>query len=227
MTITPVPSSPRPRWPVAVFDLDGTLVDTIALIVASYQHAFREVLGEEQDETRIRGWIGQPLIRAFSSAWPDQADALFASYIAWNRANTERLIRSYAGLTDVLAELTSAGVQIAAATSKLRAPALEAARLTGVAPHLALLVSLEDTEQHKPDPAPLLLAVDRLGAVPATAVYVGDAVVDVQAARAAGMGAVAVSWGAGDRDDLVAARPDVLVDTPHELRAALLPGGAS
>ena len=68
----------------------------------------------------------------------------------------------------------------------------------------------------------MLLAVQRLGGTPAEAVYVGDAVVDVQAARRASMAVVAVTWGAGARSDVVAAGPDVVADTVEELRAALL-----
>ncbi len=112
-----------------------------------------------------------------------------------------------------------------AATSKLLGPAEAALRLTGLDVYLSgpqALVTLEDTTEHKPDPAPLLVAVERMGGSVAEAVYVGDAVVDVRAARAAGMAAVAVTWGAGARADVVAARPDVVADTVDDLRAALL-----
>lgn len=211
-----------PRWPSVVFDLDGTLADTIGLIVDSYQHAFATVLGATEDEAVIRSWIGQPLIRAFRERSPERADELFDTYIAWNHANTERLIRRFPGVEELLADITAAGVGVAAATSKRRGSASEALRLTGLAAHVDVLVTLEDTEDHKPDPAPLLLAVERLGGRPSEAVYVGDAVVDVEAARRAGMGAVGVTWGAGTRADLVAAGPDVVVDTVEELRAALL-----
>jgi pyrophosphatase PpaX len=211
-----------PRWPVVVFDLDGTLVDTIGLILASYQHAFTTVLGRAEDETLIRSWIGQPLIRGFRSLAPEHADELYATYLAWNRANTERLIRRYAGMDVLLADLRSAGVRLAAATSKLRPPAADALRLAGLDAYLDALVTMEDTEAHKPDPAPLLLAAERVGGSVGAAAYVGDAVVDVRAAQNAGMAAVGVTWGAGTREALVGARPDVVADTVDELRAALL-----
>ena len=214
--------SPPARWPVVVFDLDGTLVDTIGLIVASYQHAFSTVLGREEDEAMIRSWIGQPLIRGFRAIDAGHADELLSTYLAWNHANTERLIRRYAGIDTLLADLTAAGVRVAAATSKLRGPAQEAVRLTGLTAYLDVLVTMEDTDAHKPDPAPLLLAVDRLGTGPGDAVYVGDAVVDVRAARNAGMAAVGVTWGAGTREAVVGSAPDAVADTVDELRAVLL-----
>jgi hypothetical protein len=98
-----------------------------------------------------------------------------------------------------------------------------AADLTGLSSHLDVLVTMEDTVLHKPDPEPLLLAVNRLGATPTGAVYVGDAIVDVQAARNAGMAAVAVTWGAGVREQLEAMAPNIVAETVDDLREALLP----
>jgi len=216
-----------PRWPVVVFDLDGTLVDTIGLIIASYQHTFTTVLGVHEDEARIRAWIGQPLIRAFREVSPERADELHATYLAWNHANTERLIRRYPDVDSVLARLLAGGVRVGVATSKLREPALTALRLAGLDHHVGVLVTIEDTDRHKPDPQPLLCAAERLGAVPEEAVYVGDAVVDIQAARNAGMAAIGVTWGAGTWDAVRDAQPDVVVDTVGQLLEALLPGAAA
>jgi len=190
----------RPRWPCVVFDLDGTLVDTIGLIVDSYQYAFETVLGSLEDESRIRAWIGQPLIRAFREASPQDAERLYETYLEWNHANTERLIRRYPGIDRLLRDLNGAGVAVAAATSKRRASAEMAADLTGLSSHLDVLVTMEDTVLHKPDPEPLLLAVNRLGATPDQAVYVGDAIVDVpgRTQRRDGSGGGHLgSWGAG------------------------------
>lgn len=217
----------RPRWPVAIFDLDGTLADTVDLIVQSYQHAFRTVIGREEDPDIIRSWIGRPLIEAFHDHSPEHADLLFTTYLAWNHANTERLIRSYDGVRGLLGELAAAGVKVGVATSKLTAPARQAMDILGLSPHIPVLVALEDTDVHKPQPQPLLLAAERLGERdPSRAVYVGDAVVDVLAGKAAGMSTVAVTWGAGERSALDAVRPDGLATTAAELRDLLLPQAA-
>ena len=216
------PDARRPSWSTVVFDLDGTLVDSIGLIVASYQHAFRTVLGHEQDEARIRAWIGQPLIRCFQEASPEHADALFATYTEWNEANTERLLRPYAGVAALLRELTAAGAAVACATSKRAEPAAWALRLTGLTDLVPVLVTMEDTPRHKPDPAPLALAVARCAGVAADAAYVGDAVVDLQAARAAGMVGVGVAWGAGERAELEAAGPYAVAGSVGHLRSILL-----
>ncbi len=211
-----------PRWSTAVFDLDGTLADTINLIVESYQYAFRTVIGREEDPDVIRSWIGRPLIGAFRDHSPEHADELYDTYLKWNADNTERLIRDYDGVVAVLADLRAAGVAVGVATSKRRESAEQAMGILGISEHVEVLVAMEDTERHKPDPTPLLLALERMGRSANGAVYVGDAVVDVLAGKAAGMDTVAVTWGAGLPEPLEAVRPSALVTTADELRSTLL-----
>lgn len=214
----------RAAYETVVFDLDGTLVDTIGLIVASYQHAFRTVLGHEEDERRIRAWIGQPLLRCFQEASPERADELFAAYTEWNEANTARLVRGYAGVPGLLGDLAAAGVRVAVATSKRRPPALWALELTGLTTLVPVVVTMEDTSVHKPDPTPLLLAVAKAGGEAGRAAYVGDAVVDLRAAHAAGMAGIGVLWGAGEEQALRAEGPAAVCADVATLRAVLLGG---
>jgi pyrophosphatase PpaX len=211
-----------PRWSTAVFDLDGTLADTINLIVESYQHAFRTVLGREEDPDVIKSWIGRPLISAFRDHSPEQADELYATYLQWNWDNTERLLGTYDGVVDVLGDLRAAGVHVGIATSKRRESAQQAMDILGISQHVDVLVAMEDTDRHKPDPTPLLLALQRMGRSSNAAVYVGDAVVDVLAGKAAGMDTLAVTWGAGLPEALHAVRPTAVASTATELRSAFL-----
>ena len=212
----------RPRFQTVLFDLDGTLADTIPLIVASYQHAFRTVLAEEVDEARARAWIGRPLLPALLEEAPDHGHDLDRTYREWNLANTARLIRRYDGVPEMLLALAEAGVRTAVATSKRRETARLALEGVGIDHLVDVVAGLEDTTRHKPEPDPLLHAAASLGVEPADCVYVGDATVDVLAARAAGMAAVAVTWGAGDRAALEATEPDAVFDTVAALTAYLL-----
>ncbi|WP_342371798.1 HAD-IA family hydrolase [Propioniciclava soli] len=214
--------SSTPRWPHVVFDLDGTLVDTIALIVASYQHAFTTVLGHEWDEAEIRSWIGQSLIGAMRQASPEKADEIFAAYTSWNEENTERLVAQYPGVNELVRDLVAAGVRIGVATSKRAEPAQRALQLVGLDDVVPVLVHHDSVDEHKPSPKPLLAALDALGARPEDSVYVGDAAVDMLAARNAGMAGVAVTWGAGTPDAIADAKPLITCTTADELRSALL-----
>ena len=213
-----------PRWQTILFDLDGTLADTIPLIVASYQHAFREVRGEEIDEVRARAWIGRPLLDALLEADAEHGHELDRAYREWNLANTSRLIRRYAGVPEMLGALTEAGAAVHVVTSKRRLTARLALEAVGIDHLVDVVGALEDTTRHKPEPDPLLEAARRLCIDPTSAVYVGDATVDVLAARAAGMAAVAVTWGAGERDALAATGPEAIFDDVGDLTAYLLGG---
>jgi pyrophosphatase PpaX len=214
--------TPPARWPAVLFDLDGTLANTIPLIVASYNHALSSVVGQTLPEEEIKSWIGRPLVETFD-AWPEHQVELDRIYRAWNLANHDDLIQEYAGVPALLADLAAAGVARGVVTSKRRSTAAAALQAVEIAEWVEILAALEDTDRHKPHPEPLLLGAARLGADPSVCVYVGDAVVDVVAARAAGMAAVAVTWGAGQPDQLKAAEPDFLVETVEDLRLVLLP----
>lgn len=217
------PAGLLPRWETVFFDLDGTLADTIPLIIASYQHAFREVLGVEVEEAAARSWIGRPLLPALLEEAPEHGHELDRVYREWNLANTERLIRAYPGIPGLLDRLGEAGARTAVVTSKRRETAALALEHVGISGRIEVVAGLEDTTAHKPDPAPLRHGARILGVDPAACVYVGDATVDILAARAAGMAAVAVTWGAGLRADLAAVEPERVCESVEELLEVLLP----
>lgn len=208
------------RWPCVIFDLDGTVADTIDLIMSSYEHALKSVLGIEVAPSVIRSWIGRTLQATFAADWPEHAAELVAAYRSWNEVNAPAMITAYPGVPELVGELAAAGIAAGVATSKRRSAAVDTLRFAGI--DLAVIVAAEDTTSHKPDPEPLVLARERLGMTTEPTVYVGDALVDVRAARAAGMDAIAVTWGAGEPDALIGAAPTALASTVAELRALLL-----
>lgn len=206
-----------------LFDFDGTLVDTTELIYQSLRHATKEVLGREPSRETLMANVGQPLpgqmavlVRNEADGSRDEArlvEELLETYRIHNQEHHETLIRKFPGVEEPLARLRRAGVKIAVVTSKRR-PSVEMAIQTF--PELGEIsdyfVTMEDTEEHKPRPAPLLKGLEILGDIPvAEAAYVGDSPHDVEAARAAGLMSVAVSWGAFSEEALRAAGPDHLV----------------
>jgi len=209
-----------PRWPVVLFDFDGTVINTVDLIVASHQHAFSTVLGHPWDEAEIRTWIGRPLLDALRDVVPDRADELFTAYYEWNHQHLD-LAANYPGVPELLWDLVAAGVRTGVVTSRRRESTVDMLARVGLTGLLPVLVAGDDMDEHKPAPGPILKGLDLLGAEPADAAYVGDALVDLRAARAAAVTSVAVTWGAGDSAALAAAA-DHVATTPAELRALLL-----
>ncbi|MGC3953790.1 MAG: HAD-IA family hydrolase [Propionicimonas sp.] len=210
------------RWSCVLFDLDGTVADTIDLIMSSYEHALKSVLGVEVDRSVIRSWIGRTLRVTFETGWPEHVDELIAAYREWNNAHLATMVTAYDGIPELVSDLTTAGIVTGVATAKNREVAIDSLLVAGI--DLPITVAAQDTTRHKPDPAPLLLAQHRLGMTTEPTVYVGDALVDVAAAKAAGMDAIAVTWGAGEPDALVAAEPTAVASTVGELRSILLGG---
>jgi pyrophosphatase PpaX len=214
-------SGPDRPWEAVLFDFDGTLADTVPLIVESFRHTLSPTDGE-LDELQIRSWIGRVLVDVLEERHPGRGEELVRRYREHNLAHHDTLIRTVPGAADLLLELQGRGVPVAVVSSKSHATVRRGMRVTGL-PEVEHVVGLEDTAAHKPDPGPLLEGARRLGVDPAHAVYVGDALVDVLAARAAGMASVAVTWGAGTRE--VLARADHVVDDVRQLRDVLLVGG--
>jgi pyrophosphatase PpaX len=212
----------RGGYDPVLFDLDGTVIDSVALIRESHRHAVRTVLGADLPDAVLVQNVGRPLIDQMRAFSPQRAEELLETYRTWNHAKTRELLRAFPAIEEVLGTLRESGRQLGIITSKSR-PTVDLA--FGVLPIEGLfdvVVTTEDTVRHKPDPAPVLHALELLGRTAERACYVGDAPFDLQAARAAGVGAIGVTWGFFSRETLEAQEPDLIVDTPHELLEAVL-----
>lgn len=206
-----------------LLDLDGTVIDSVALIRESHRHAVRTVLGQELADERLVANVGRPLIEQMRAFSPERAQELLDVYKEWNHAHTAELLLAYEGLEDALRTLRAAGVRLGVVTSKSH-PTVDLAWrvLPTLEACFEVVVAAEDTHRHKPDPEPVRLALERLGAGANGACYVGDSPFDLRAGRAAGIATIAVTWGFFARDDLEAEDPDVIVETPGELVRACL-----
>ena len=210
------------RFPTVLFDLDGTVVDSGAIILASMRHATREVLGREYSDEELLRTVGGPGLEAqMQTIDPERADELVDVYRAHNIPLHDGL-EACVGMGDVLARLHDEGRRLGVVTAKRRDTAELAFATVPLGHFFEVIVGGDETERHKPDPEPLLLGAERLGADPAQTAYVGDSPFDVLAARAAGMYAVAVTWGRiHDRSKLEAAAPDAIVEAAEELLGVL------
>ncbi len=206
------------RWDAVLFDVDGTLIDSVPFIVESFQYAYRRHLGQPQDEAQILAGIGMPLEEAFSSWPPELARALMTTYLEYNHAYLHEGIGIFYQVPPVLDHLCHVGLPLGIVTSK---------RLTALRPTLQdfdlerffnVIITKEDTTRHKPHPDPLLEAMRRLGLQqPARVLYVGDSIHDLESAVRAGCQPVMVGWTRMPRQPLEQAHSAIWIEYAADL----------
>ncbi|MBX7118645.1 MAG: HAD-IA family hydrolase [Gemmatimonadaceae bacterium] len=203
-----------------LFDLDGTLIDSIGLLVASMEYAYEgRAIVPPRDEW-IAG-IGRPL-DAMLGQWADgeeDVQRLRARYREFQFANHDAMTTAYPGVIETLRALRADGHRMAVVTSKLSVGAHKSLAFLGIADCFDTVVGLEATTRHKPEPEPVLLALERLGGVPpAEALFVGDSTHDMHAGRAAGVATAAATWGPFSRASLASAEPTFWLESFPDVR---------
>jgi len=218
------PKRRQPPRPAAVlFDLDGTLIDSITLILGSMRHAFAKCERAIPSDDEWLTGVGIPLRTMFQRYAPEdgETDQLIAAYREHQLANHDSLVRCYDEVPQTLAALARAGHPLAVVTSKGDVLARRGLELVGIAEHFATIVSCDSCTRHKPHPEPVLTALERLGYEPEEALFVGDSVHDIEAGNAAGVKSVAALWGPFSREQLAVARPDRFIERIADLLQVL------
>ena len=229
------------RIGMVAFDLDGTLVDSVADVAHALNQMLREVDLPAPSGDKIRAWVGdgvRRLVKRALTGTPDgEPDAALyqRGLVTFRRAYGAHLAvetRLYPGARDVLRLLRERDCAIACITNKaaeFTEPLLEALALRS---YFGVVLSGDSLTQRKPHPLPLLHAARQFGVTPQQACMVGDSRNDILAARAAGFGAVGVRYGYGR--DLSVLKPDAMLDSLAELppllekwAAGLAPASAS
>jgi pyrophosphatase PpaX len=206
------------RYPTVLFDLDGTLVDSGAIILASFKHAARTVLARDVEEEQIGALVGgSNLYDQMRTLDPAHVDELVRVYREHNRPLHDKL-EAFDGVEALMETLSRQGRKLGIVTAKGRQTVDLAFAVLPLEQYFAVVVTADMTERHKPDPEPVLKALELLGSEPETAAFVGDSPYDVGAGKAAGVFTVGVSWGKIHPDErLREAGADVVVHSPAEL----------
>lgn len=205
-----------------LFDLDGTLIDTIDLILRSFQHATEALLQKKLPDKVLLQNVGQPLLTQMKAFSEEMAEELTTTYREHNIVHHDKMIKSYPKTEYVLEELKKREVGMAVITSKGRELTERGLKILTMRHYFEVVITADDTEKHKPDPQPLMLALSKLNAKPEDAYFVGDSPFDMRAGKSAGTITVAALWGAFDMSELQPEKPDfVLRDISEVLN---LPG---
>jgi len=205
-----------------LFDLDGTIIDSIDLILRSYRHTMAQHRANEPmppDDMWIQG-LGTPLWAQFGQITDDkeEIEAMVQTYRTYNLTHHDALVQPYEGIVDEIRRLKQHRKRLGVVTSKLRDGAMRGLRVSGLEQTFDLVVGCDDVTHSKPHPEPVLKAIAKLGVTAAETVFVGDSRHDMESGRAAGVKIAAVLWGPFDRAHLEDLAPDYWLEKPHDLR---------
>ena len=204
-----------------LFDLDGTLIDSVRLILDSYHYTTRKHgLPHRTDAEWLVG-LGTPL-RAQFAPYADRAERmaeLIASYREYNLSHHDAQVTAYPGVVDAVRALVGRGVQLGLVTSKNRSGAERGLRVIGLDGVFSVIVGSDDVTHAKPHAEPVLKALELIGGAAGSTVYIGDSTHDMESGRAAGVRTAAVLWGPFSRKDLARTAPDYWLERPEEMLA--------
>jgi pyrophosphatase PpaX len=212
------------KYRYVLFDLDGTLLDTNELIIRSFEYTLEKFYPGRYTRTDILPLMGQPLIQQMefyagedAARLENHVQQMVDTYREYNIAMHDQYVALFPHVSEVLATLHAEGVRLAVVTSKMRKTAQMGLDLFLLTPFFEAIVAVEDTEKHKPDPEPLLLAMDKLGAERERTIMVGDSPYDLLGAKAAEVASCGVAWSLRGREALAELKPDYIIDDMREL----------
>lgn len=203
-----------------LFDFDGTLANTIDLIVAAFEYSCQKILGIKPPREAIINTIGLPLADAFVvlTNAPNKLTELRAAYGQFNNEHHDSMIEPIPGVEALLIKLKQRGLKIAVVTSKKPPMLQRGLDCLNLTQYIDATVTVLDTEFGKPHPAPVLLGCEKLGLKPQECVCVGDSPYDMQSGRAANTITAAVKYTAFALDKvLLEGVPDFVIDEPEAL----------
>lgn len=213
----------KPARPFAVlFDLDGTLIDSIALLLKCVHHTFEGRTPAPTDEEWVAG-IGTPLAKQLAPFATSEAEVaeLTNRYRTYQREQHDKLTSAFPGVLDTVAELSRRGHPMGIVTSKSNEMMHRGLSWTGLDEYMKTTIGMDSCKIHKPEAFPVLLALEELRYSPEEAVFVGDSPHDILSGNAAGVTSIAALWGPFSRAQLESAKPDVYIDRIEDLLPAL------
>lgn len=177
-----------------LFDFDGTLLDTNELIIQSFQFVLDAHYPGKFTRAHILPFMGPTLRESFLSVDPSKTDQLIEEYRSWNLENHDRLCTEFDGVKETLRKLKKRGLKMAIVSTKRNNMVWKGLDLLNIGDLFDTVIGLDDVNNPKPDPEPILLALERLGSTPEESIMIGDNYHDIVGGKNAGVRTAGVAW---------------------------------
>lgn len=200
-----------------LFDLDGTLVDTNELIVQSFLHTLEKYYPGKYKREDVLPFMGPTLYETFGPMDPEKTEEMIQVYREFNHAQHDVLVKEFEGVFETVQALHEKGYKLGIVTTKILYTALKGLQLTRLEPFFEVVVAMDHVEKTKPDPEPILKALDQLQSKPEEAIMVGDNYHDIEGGKNAGTKTAAVAWSLKGEDFLNKFQPDYMLQNMRDL----------
>ncbi|SDZ34465.1 pyrophosphatase PpaX [Evansella caseinilytica] len=200
-----------------LFDLDGTLINTIELIIASFLHTMETYYPGKYRREDVVSFIGPPLSETFMNLDPSKVDEMTKTYRAFNHEKHDELVKEYKGVLATIEQLHEHGYKMAIVTTKRRDTAVRGLKLMEMDKYFDVVITLDEVENYKPHPEPLERAMEALHSVPEKTLMIGDSRHDIIGGKNAGTLTAGVAWSIQGKEKLQSYHPDMMLETMPEL----------
>lgn len=200
-----------------LFDLDGTLINTNDLIIESFLHTLNHYYPDRYRREDVLPFIGPPLIDTFKSIDEERVEEMVARYRKFNHEQHDILVKEYETVYDTVKTLHEKEFKIGIVTTKIRQTVNMGLKLTKLDSFFDVIVTLDDVENAKPHPEPILKALSQLNAKPEEAIMVGDNHHDIEAGKNAGTKTAGVSWSLKGLEYIQSLHPDYILNKMSDL----------
>lgn len=204
-----------------IFDFDGTLADTGKAILLTLSQTLARLDQKPPSQEELRSYIGMPLAKIFENACHSHDVELIASAVHLYRrdfpANCKDNIRLYPGVKESLGRLRQEGKILAIASSREKNSLLSLINQLGIFSDFSIICGEQDVARHKPEPDLADFILEKCGLAAKNAMFIGDTVFDIQCGKAAHMLTCGVSYGNHNREELLKAGADYIIDKFPEL----------
>lgn len=213
------------NYDTVIFDLDGTLLNTLEDLADGVNHVMEENGYPKRTLEEVRHFVGNGIRRLMEQAVPetvsgDEFERVFEEFKSYYTEHCQIKTRAYDGIMRLLETLKKQGYDMAIVSNKNHAAVCELNEIY-FKEYINVAIGQKDGIRKKPAPDTVIQALKELGKEKETAIYVGDSEVDFATAKNSGMDCALVTWGFRTQNELAEFEPTVFIDQPEELLAVL------